>query len=148
MSARMEITGDEEIVRKLRALGKTGEDEAEAAVNAMSQRVRTHAIKSIQRSNSTGVTYEKYKPRRTHTASAPNNPPNTDTGALVRSIKAIVSGMAGKVGTDLEYAYFLEIGTQAMEERPWLWPAVEANQAWYLDRMQEALDRAVERVSI
>lgn len=148
MKTSMTVEGDDELIRKLKSLHTIGEDEGADAVKAMSQRVRTHAIKSIRRTSSRGATYEKYSPRRTHVASADGDPPNTDTGTLVNSIKAIVSGMSGTVGTDLDYGYFLEIGTQAMAERPWLWPAVEANQAWYFERMQEALDRAIDRVSI
>lgn len=148
MKTSMRVEGDKELIRKIQELGDVGEKEGEVAVNAMSQRVRTHAVKSIQRTSSRGRTYEKYSPRRTHVASAGGDPPNTDTGRLANSIKAIVSGLSGQVGTDLDYGYFLEIGTQAMDERPWLWPAVEANQAWYLDRMQEAVDRAVAKVSV
>ena len=40
------------------------------------------AKKRVQRGSKTGETYEKYNPRRTHTASAPGESPATDTGYL------------------------------------------------------------------
>ena len=49
------------------------------------QMVEKEVKQSLQRGG-TGQTYEKYKPRRTHTASAAGQPPATDTGDLVRSI--------------------------------------------------------------
>lgn len=49
--------------------------------------VTTNHIKaSIQRGGRGGIVYQKYAPRRTHTASAPGEFPATDTGRLVSSI--------------------------------------------------------------
>ena len=42
--------------------------------------VRNTAVQSIHQHGSSGRTYEKYNPRRTHTASSAGNPPNSDTG--------------------------------------------------------------------
>ena len=76
-----------------------------------------------------------------HTASRPGEPPAIDTGILRASImnEVEVSGssvngkvgpdvefMAAKapVGTNVEYGYYLELGTSKMEPRPFLRPAL------------------------
>ncbi len=83
--------------------------------------------------------------------SAPGQPPHVQTGRLRASIssnwtgsgmaqgrvgaKAEAPGMAnpegrwpliiGTVGTNVEYGYYLEIGTSKIERRPYLRPALE-----------------------
>ena len=44
--------------------------------------VRNTAVQSILSGGGGGRTYEKYNPRRTHTASAEGQPPSSDTGFL------------------------------------------------------------------
>lgn len=147
MSKSIEIEGIDELMKRLSALGDAGRRNAERAVNEMSQQVRTTAIRSISRGQSRGRTYELYGPRRTHTASAPGDAPNTDTGRLSGSIKAIVKGANGRVGTDVQYGLYLELGTQNMTERPWLWPALESNRDFFRDRMEKAVQRAIDESS-
>ena len=77
-----------------------------------------------------------------HYASLPGQPPAIDTGVLRSSIKGVVEkkalGIIGKVGpdidyiaaradvgTDVEYGYYLEIGTSKIEPRPYLRPALK-----------------------
>jgi len=94
--------------------------------------VRNHAIESIQRGAKTGVTYEKYNPRRTHTASVAGQPPATDTGFLVSSITSNVkrSGkkVVGQIVASAPYAPSLEFGTSKMAARPFMVPALEKNR--------------------
>lgn len=82
-----------------------------------------------------------------HRPSAPGFPPNIDTGVLKSSISTeiIVKGesVEGWVGSnrikmrtglarqgisaaksDVEYGYYLEVGTRKMQKRPWLRPAL------------------------
>jgi HK97 gp10 family phage protein len=88
------------------------------------------AKQSIQQSSSSGVTYEKYNPRRTHTASSAGNPPNTDTGFLVSNIHAVIDPdrLGGSVESRADYSGFLEFGTSKMKARPYLQPALEENK--------------------
>ncbi len=50
--------------------------------------VRNTAVTSINQGAKSGVVYEKYNPRRTHRASAPGEPPATDTGYLAQAWRA------------------------------------------------------------
>ena len=51
--------------------------------------VRNTAVESILSGGGGGTTYEKYNPRRTHTASADGQPPSSDTGFLASNIELI-----------------------------------------------------------
>ncbi len=84
-------------------------------------KIHSTAVKSIQASQSKGRTYKRGNV--THTASAPGNPPNTDTGRLVKSIawEYDRSSLTGAVGTNLTYGAFLEL----VMDRPWLKPAYD-----------------------
>ena len=65
-----------------------------------------------------------------HQASAPGMPPASDTGRLLTSIHHSVTGvldtLEARVGTDVNYALYLELGTRYMAPRPFLRPALLA----------------------
>ena len=99
-------------------------------ISAGGQDTMNTAKKSIQSHGSSGKTYEKYKPRRTHTASAAGNPPNTDTGFLVNNINLVfdLDQLGVSVESRADYSGFLEFGTSKMQARPYLQPALEENK--------------------
>lgn len=84
------------------------------------------AVKLVN-DNSDGRSQLRYNPKRVVNASDPGDPPNTDTGRLVKSILFDFKdkGLIGRVGSNLKYAAFLEFGTMTMEPRPWLSTAVQ-----------------------
>jgi len=92
--------------------------------------VRNTAVQSIQSHKSSGRVYEKYNPRRTHTASTAGNPPNTDTGFLVNNIHLVIDsdGLGANVESRADYSEALEFGTSKMRARPFLQPALEENK--------------------
>ena len=95
------------------------------------QMVMNEAKQSIHSHGSSGRTYEKYNPRRTHTASSKGNPPNTDTGYLANNIYLEIDtdGLGADVESRAEYSAHLEFGTSRMPRgRPFLQPALEANR--------------------
>ena len=51
-----------------------------------------------------------------------------DTGELQKSITSEVSGTTGTVGTNKEYAMYVEFGTYKMEAQPYLVPALKSNE--------------------
>ena len=120
------------VIRKSKAqqVSRAYERKLSQLIEVSAQMVRNTAVKSIHEHGSSGVTYEKYNPRRTHTASAAGNPPNTDTGYLANNIFQIVD--ADKLGASVEsradYSVHLEFGTSKMKARPFLQPALEENR--------------------
>ena len=92
--------------------------------------VRNTAVQSITEGGKSGVTYELYNPRRTHTASAAGEPPASDTGYLVNNIylDIDVDGLGASVESRAEYSSFLEFGTSKMAARPFMQPALEENR--------------------
>ena len=64
-----------------------------------------------------------------HGASQPGHPPHVDTGRLRSSIthevQASKNEIIARVGTNVVYGKWLELGTSRMQARPWLRPAFE-----------------------
>lgn len=83
------------------------------------------AVKSIQE-NGDGKSQIRYQPKRVVNVSKPGDPPNTDTGRAVASIKFDFKdgGLIGRIGTNLKYLAALEFGTSTTDARPWLAPAI------------------------
>ncbi len=83
-------------------------------------------------SGGTGRTYQKYNPRRQHTASASGEPPATDTGFLVSNITSSVrqqgTSVVGQIVASAPYAPLLEFGTSNIRPRPFMQPALERNR--------------------
>lgn len=139
-SLKIELTG---ILSSKNALGKMSkrvDDLLDKEVMLAAIDTGNIARKSIKRGVKTGVTYEKYKPRRTHRASAPGESPATDTGRLAGSITQEKTGKAEAiVGSRVVYSKFLEFGTQSMGERPFLKPALKQAAKNWEKRMAKEL---------
>jgi HK97 gp10 family phage protein len=103
------------------------------------------AVKSIQ-DNSGGYPQRRWTNGRSRwvLASYPGDPPNTDTGRLVQSIKFDFKnrGLTGRVGTNLRYGAYLEFGTSNMAARPWLAPAIRETSKSVAEIFRKALKDA------
>jgi len=145
---KVDVEGIGEALAALDNLGAVGKRNANKAIYKTAERVRSDAIRSIQSHQSKGVTYELSNPNRTHTASTAGNPPNTDTGELVRSIVAIKGpGPTAAVGTALRKGFWLEFGTHGIDPRPWLHPALERNIQGLIDNVTTALQDSISEVA-
>lgn len=72
-----------------------------------------------------------------HQASAPGEPPATDTGNLAHSIGARMIGRTeGEVTVSAEYAAVLELGGVHMAPRPYFAPAVAAEWPAFVEAMR------------
>ena len=110
--------------------------------------VESDAIKSVQTENM-GTWVTRYTDKGTpydHVAAKAGSAPNTDTSGLVSSIAAVknISGDGSwLVGSNLDYAKYLEFGTTSdgghMGARPWLIPALERNRSWVYKNIQRAV---------
>ncbi len=78
-------------------------------------------------------------------ASRPGDPPHKRTGTLQKSIAQITEDLGGeivtRVGTNLRYGFWLELGTKKMGLRPYLRPSLLE----YRDRFTRVVNTHVQR---
>lgn len=112
------------VTKELAALKEAGPEAMREFVEEMTLATHDRAIKGIKRGPATGRVYEKYRPRRTHQASAPGQYPQSDTGRLASSIQfelpTSTTAPEGVIGTNLQYGKHLELKPAALGGRPWL----------------------------
>jgi HK97 gp10 family phage protein len=143
----MSVTGVDELNRNLaKMVDRYGKAVAESLVKS-GYIVQETAKRSIQ--NKTGsrivTRYRKGGGSVQQVVSDPNNPPNTDTGALVKSIAVEVQRGDVFVGSGLEYAPHLEFGTSKMTQRPFLNPALEGNRRRISKLISDAMKATTRR---
>lgn len=108
---------DQAVVARVRAAAMQG-------VVRATELVRNEALRLVMQTEKTGRLYRRGGV--THQASAPGEPPASDTGRLVGSITTFYDQdkLTGIVSANTEYAPFLEYGTAKMEPRPFMRPAL------------------------
>tara|TARA_Y100000114_G_scaffold44835_1_gene40539 strand:+ start:28924 stop:29352 length:429 start_codon:yes stop_codon:yes gene_type:complete len=107
------------------------ENEIKVRLFSSANLVEAEARQSIQRGVKSGRVYKRRS--IVHQASAPGEPPASDTSFLVSNItKTAVekSGTALSISVESKapYSKFLEFGTRKMSARPFLQPALEKNR--------------------
>ena len=130
MSINLRITNLDAFNKKLNK--KLKDNKVKTYVTRASLMVQNTAKESITKGG-TGILYQKYEPRSSHRASAPNEPPASDTGFLVSQItmnvdKKADGSVVGQIISAAPYSAHLEFGTTQMEARPFMQPALEQNR--------------------
>ena len=157
--AKVQVTvvGQAELVRRLKLLGDNAVDGFRIAVNSGAMAVDRTAKQLIHRGPKTGIIYKsthKYKDGKLtkrkrsvdHQASAPNEPPASDTGYLAAHIVTVLDmdGLGANVESQAEYSAHLEFGTKEMNgARPFMVPALEMNRQKICAAMDRAIKQAV-----
>ena len=113
-------------------LDTNAHENAKSAVLRSTMLVEKTAQESIKHKG-TGKLYQKYNPRVEHRASAPNEPPATDTGFLGQNITMNVDvksngSVVGQIISAAPYSKALEFGTVNMQPRPFMRPALRKNK--------------------
>jgi len=139
------ITGIKKLERKLKKLVKDSEQELITALTTSALVVEGAAKTKIQRGVATGRVYTRNGV--THQASAPGQPPATDTGALASSITHNVDKqqMTAEIGSNLVYATHLEFGTINMQARPFMTPAYQESKAKIAKEFKKAINDAIKK---
>lgn len=106
------------------------------------EKVKEEAIMLITQSGKSGVVYNRRSV--SHQASAPGEPPASDTGRLVSTADARVDfkNLKGKTtfgDSSVSYAAMLEYGTVNMAARPFLFPAGEMSKKFIAERFKRAM---------
>lgn len=111
MAGRVEWNGE--------ALKAKIDAEMRRRLAASARLVSNHAKQLVSVAGTT-----KVKGRRVYNSnpSRPGEPPHKQTGQLRRSItqQPVTGKLAQRVGTNIEYGRWLELGTANMAARPWL----------------------------
>ena len=147
MKVSIKVKGLEEATNALKSLEKDLEQPFREVIAGGAQLIRGEAIKSIQTGPKTGRIYEKYNPRRTHSASAPGQAPASDTGKLVSQI--MVNQKSPDeilVESNATYSSFLEFGTSKMLARPFLFPATERSRPKIAEAVFNRVVKEIQRL--
>lgn len=126
----MRVEGLDRLRSTMRAMPDAFEAEMRRVAGEAALLVRNDAVKSIMTGARSGRVYRRKSVK--HQASAPGEPPKTDTGRLAGSITwDLAPGRVARafVRVALGVGKMLELGTAKMAARPFLHPAVQRNKA-------------------
>ena len=114
------VKGDKELAERFRQMPVQVKAGLNVGLIASALIVQNAARGLVQKSPRSGRTYKRRGVQRR--ASAPGEPPATDTGTLVRNIVADPQPDNNEIAVHVpvEYAGFLEFGTRFMKPRPFL----------------------------
>lgn len=135
--AKATLSGWDGVPQKIRQAAVRG-------VLAGTESVRNEAVSLITNSPPTGRTYARNGV--SHVASSPGNPPRSDTGTLLGQIRTEYEdgGLTGVVVSAAEYARALEFGTERMESRPYMRPALQNKTKEVQDTISSEIAKALQ----
>ena len=140
-----------ELSKLNKKLAKVGEALVKAAMEVPDEvtkelalganKIRNAIIESMKKEKKTGRLYKATKSGLKHQASAPGEAPAVDSGELISRIIFDIGDMKVEIGAEAgaPYDIFLEEGTDKMEARSWLAPAVEKHQQAIVDAVGEGV---------
>jgi HK97 gp10 family phage protein len=142
---RVDVVGDERLRRLLRRLDDRYEEKLWSTLTEQGQLLEGAIARTLQQgSPGRGRVYPSAGGglNTTHQASAPGDPPASDTGNLINSIGTDFrrAELSVLVGTEVEYAPFLEYGTRRMAPRPFMRPAYQSREAAIERAVREAIN--------
>lgn len=138
-------------IKKLDKITADAKKEIAAALFVSGLKIEENAKLSIAQEAKTGIIYQRGTV--VHQASAPGEAPANDTGRLLNSFQvgAESNGMVVKIkaGTGtVDYAVHLEFGTDKMEARPFMKPALKKSRKFIHERMEKAIQKAIKKNAI
>ena len=109
---------------------------SEKALYAAANEGRSQVLSNLTGSRS-GTTYKVPGTSVTYTASAPGEYPASATGRLRSSVRVLVKGDEGYIGTDVEYGLALEKKSPARGGREWLRPSLQQAKPKMLQKIMQ-----------
>lgn len=101
--------------------------------------IRNNVVKKISKGARSGRVYKRRS--ISHQAAGAGEPPKTDTGRLVGSVRTDFGFLTADIGSDIVYAIFQEKGTSKMAAHPYLQPSLEETEPKIGDIFNNALRR-------
>lgn len=107
--------------------------------------LQSQVRQKIAKGSRSGKTYNRGSIQ--HQASAPFEPPKTDTGELVSSVFNQVSqqNLQFKVGSQKKYARHLEFGTTKMKPRPFLFSTFKEHEVSILKNIKQVIQKNIQK---
>ena len=138
---KAEIKGTKALNKKISILGITIPELVFEAIAKKAFKIHADAVKGVAKI-SIGEKLPSGK-----IVSKPGDPPNTQTGRLIGSIRLQVDKPSEKVSvsSNVKHAVHLEFGTKKMDARPWLQPAIDKNKK--IDKKDFKIKRIVEKIA-
>ena len=136
----IDVSELKEMLEKINAASRKAIQLVDRAVLESAVKIDSDVKETIQKGTRTGRTYKRRSV--THRASAPGEPPKTDTGRLVSSIRmvpAFLSAEVGSLNSVAKYGNMLEEGTRNMEPRPVFEPTLEKNKPLIAKKISNAI---------
>ena len=140
MTYDLTIEGTQEFKDALRRLGDVIVQQVDEEVESTAFEYEANVKLAIQTGPHTGRVYKRGGV--THQASAPGQPPASDTGALSGSIYTEPDAEGWVVGSRLAYAAYLEYGTRKMASRPVWTPEAEKIEPEFQARLMAIVEAA------
>jgi phage gpG-like protein len=140
------IEGMAELSRKLLEIPAGGEKGAVRAVRRVTLDVHRSVREKLKQP---GTGREYTRGNVTHVASAPGQPPASDSGRLSNSYGFDFErgGLTGIVGTNLSYAPHLEFGKRKMAPRPHLFTSYEEERPKLEPAIREEVAAELAKIS-
>lgn len=148
MSIRVQFDFDRKVLDSISRLGKNSRNAFAKALLQGAYLIEGEIKQSMARGTKSGRVYprnqQKAKKKRIHRASAPGESPAVDHGRLISSLRVEeVTDIRMKIGSKLIYAAYLEEGTDKMQPRPYLLPALEKSKGKIDSLIERALNSVV-----
>lgn len=122
MTLNVRMRGNQLAINGLERYKKRMRQQVTDGMHSAALIVQNEARKLVIKGPKTGKTYLKRGGKILHRASAPGEPPASDTGTLVRNI-IVVPDRANdliRVIANTNYSLYLEQGTRRMKPRPFM----------------------------
>lgn len=142
------VRGVPKVKAKLKALSDQTTRALKKNIATAALRYETDLKKTINTGARSGIVYTRGTV--SHQASAPGEPPKTDTGQLVNSIHTVIKrqGLSAEVKSNLPYAGMLELGTSRVAARPAWLPVAENLKPIFEKDLGLSLNVVIKRNSI
>ena len=142
MSGEITLVGSRRLQAALEKMSREVHREVQKAVDATGLSLLREIKNASVRGTPTGRVYEKYTPRRTHTASAPGEPPAVDEGGLIGAVTfKNTAPLEVEVFSNKVQAFALEFGRRdgSIKKRPAWVPAIEIERPAFFRRIEAAV---------
>lgn len=132
------------IARDLRYVSSNTGERVDRRLKEGAVRIRNYIILSMRNTERAGHYY--IRGRKKHYPSKEGSAPAIDSGNLLKSIQFDANNYEMTIGSVIDrppYPKWLEEGTKRMKKRPWLAPAVDAEEPRLLRRLSTVIPEAI-----